>query len=109
MAKQLKLSYQGKEYVLEYTRAAVRRMEANGFDISQVQTKFMTTIPELFAGAFYANHRWTKREVIDEIFEHLKGKGELIAKLVEMYNEPMAALVEDPEDDEGNASWTAAW
>ena len=109
MSKQLKITYQDKEYTLEYTRASVRRMEANGFKASEIQDKFVTLVPELFAGAFYANHRWVKRDVIDEIFDHIGSKGELIAKLVEMYNEPLAALVDDPEDSKGNATWTAAW
>ena len=36
-------------------------------------------------------------------------KEELIGKLAEMYNEPILALVEEPEDAEGNVSWTASW
>ena len=34
---------------------------------------------------------------------------ELIGKLAEMYNEPIIALVEEPEENEGNVSWTASW
>ena len=30
-------------------------------------------------------------------------------KLAEMYNEPIMALVEEPEEDEGNVNWTATW
>lgn len=107
MSKRLELTYKGTDYVLEFTRDTVRRMERNGFAIDE--KKFMTFVPELFAGAFMANHRWVKRDLIDEIFDTLPNKVELINKLIEMYNEPYNALVEDPEENEGNASWAANW
>ena len=34
---------------------------------------------------------------------------ELIGKLAEMYNEPIMALVEEPEESEGNTNWTTDW
>ena len=34
---------------------------------------------------------------------------ELIGKLAEMYNEPISALVDEPEENEGNLNWTASW
>lgn len=109
MSKQLKLSYQGTEYVLEFTRNTVKRMEANGFVPDDVQRKPMSLIPELFAGAFMANHRWVKRTLIDEMFDTMPNKMELLNKLIEMYNEPYAAILEEPDANEGNASWTANW
>ena len=45
----------------------------------------------------------------NEIFSHMTNKEELIGKLAEMYNEPIMALVEEPEESEGNVSWTASW
>lgn len=36
-------------------------------------------------------------------------RGSVIGKLAEMYNEPIMALVEEPEESEGNVSWTASW
>lgn len=107
--KQLKFTYNDKEYTLEYTRKSVEQMERNGFVASDVKDKPMSTLPTLFAGAFIANHRFVKPAVIDEIFAHMTNKAELIGKLAEMYNEPIAALVDDPEEDKGNVSWTASW
>jgi len=69
----------------------------------------MTLLPTLFAGAFLAHHRSTKREVIDKIYESMPNKQELITKLAEMYNEPIAALLDEPEDEEGNVKWEASW
>ena len=109
MAKQLRFTYQDKEYCLEYTRKSVETMEKNGFVASDIQNKPMTTLPALFAGAFLANHRFIKQDVVDAIFAKMTNKGELIGKLAEMYNEPILALVDEPEETEGNVDWTASW
>ena len=71
------------------------------FDISE--------LPALFAGAFLAHHRFIKQDLIDRIYEKLTNKQELIGKLAEMYNEPINALIDEPEENEGNVSWTASW
>ena len=109
MAKQLRFTYQNKEYVLEYTRRSVEIMEKKGFVASDIETKPVTVLPALFAGAFLANHRNMKPEIIDEIYSKMPNKQELIGKLAEMYNEPIMALVDEPEESEGNVNWTASW
>ena len=109
MNKQLKFTYNGTEYCLEYTRRSIEVMEKRGFLVSEIESKPMTTLPALFAGAFLANHRFTKQEVIDEIYSKMTNKQDLIGKLAEMYNEPIMALVDEPEDAEGNLDWTASW
>lgn len=109
MAKTISITYEGSEYTLEYTRRSVEQMEKQGFDIREVLNKPMTTLPAMFAGAFLANHRFVKKEVVDAIFESLSNKQEFVQKLSEMYNEPIEALMDDPEDGAGNASWGANW
>ena len=109
MAKQLVFTYKDKEYTLEFTRRTVTEMEKKGFIAAEVEQKPMSTLPALFEGAFLAHHRFEKKEVIDEIFSHMTQKDELIGKLAEMYNEPIMALVEEPEDSKGNVSWVASW
>ena len=109
MNKQLRFTYLDKEYVLEYTRATVMMMEKKGFVASEIETKPVTILPALFAGAFLANHRYVKQEVIDEIYSKMTNKQELIGKLAEMYNEPIMALVDEPDESEGNLDWTASW
>lgn len=109
MAKQLRFTYQDKEYVLEYTRKSVEIMEKKGFVASDIETKPITVLPALFAGAFLANHKYVKPEVIEEIYSKLTNKQELIGKLAEMYNEPIMALVDEPQESEGNLDWTASW
>lgn len=109
MNKQLKFTYQEKEYCLEFTRKSVEQMERNGFIASDLRDKPMTILPALFAGAFLANHRFIKKEVVDEIFSKMTNKQELISKLADMYNEPIMTLVDEPEAAEGNVDWTASW
>lgn len=109
MSKQLRFTYEDKEYCLEYTRKSVEYMEKNGFVASHINDKPMTVLPALFEGAFYANHRFVKKDVIDAIFKKMTNKTELIGKLAEMYNEPIMTLIDEPEENEGNVSWTASW
>mgnify|MGYP003243804533 FL=1 len=109
MAKQLNFTYDGKEYTLEFTRRTVAEMEKKGFIASDITEKPMTTLPALFAGAFLAHHRFVKEDIINDIYSKLTKKEDLIGKLAEMYNEPILALVEEPEKAEGNLDWTATW
>lgn len=71
MANKITFTYGGKVYVLEYTRKSVEEMERRGFVAEDVLTKPLTVLPELFAGAFIANHRFTKRKLINEIFSKI--------------------------------------
>ena len=107
MAKQLTFTYDGKDYTLEFTRRTVAEMEKKGFIASDITDKPMTTLPALFAGAFLAHHRFVKEDIINDIYSKLTKKEDLIGKLAEMYNEPILALVEEPEKAEGNLDWTA--
>jgi len=110
MSKQLRFTYKDKEYCLEFTRRSVETMERNGFIANDIREKPMTTLPALFAGAFLANHRFVKADLINEIYDHMTNKTELIGKLAEMYNEPIMAMVDDPDENaEGNVSWTASF
>ena len=108
MNKQLRFTYQEKEYVLEYTRKSVELMEAQGFKAQEINERPMTMLPKRFEGAFIANHKYVSKNVINEIFSKMGNRQELIGKLAEMYNEPIAALIEEPAD-EGNVDWTASW
>lgn len=99
------LTYNDKEYRLEFTRNSVRQMEASGFNINAISDSPVTMIPLLFQGAFIANNKGIKRKTIDDIFESIGNKTELIAALAEMYAETVNSLVEDKETNEGNVSW----
>lgn len=113
MAKQLTINdpVSGVTYTLEFTRKTIELMEKTGFVAADMERKPITLLPALFAGAFLAHHRFVKRDVIDAIYAKLNHKDELIGALVEMYNEPLMALLDEPEqeNDEGNLSWKAGW
>ena len=99
------LDYNGKEYTLEYSRQSVKTMESQGFVYDQLFTKPVTMIPTLFNGAFIKNHRGTKRDVMDAIYDEIPDKSGILQALLEMYAETLSTLTED-KDAEGNVSWT---
>lgn len=109
MAKQITFTFDGIVYTLEYTRRSVKQMEDEGFVAKDIDERPMTMLPALFAGAFKAHHRNVPREKIDKIYAAMPKKDELIGKLAEMYNEPILALMVEPEESEGNVEWAATW
>ena len=96
----IKFEYEGQQYTLEYTRDSVCKMEDRGFDPESYNTKRISFVRELFAGAFIAHHSNLPMKKIDEIYDSLEGKDELLAKLAEMYAEPVNTLVVS-----GNVKW----
>ncbi len=103
MAKQIKFEHDNREYTLEFTRESIKQMEREGFLIEDIVKKPMLTLPKLFSGAFKAHHRYdVKQKQIDELFSLFENKQALIGALVEMFNEPLEALM-DNDEKEGNA------
>ena len=109
MAKTMTVEREGAKYTLEFTRKSIETMEKQGFVIGDIKSKPMSTLPSLFAGAFLAHHRFVKKDVIDAIFETIPKKDEFLEKLAEMYSEPFEALLDEPEESEGNSTWEANW
>ena len=102
----INLTYDKKEYILEYNRQSVKSMESQGFVLEELTTKPMTMIPLLFSGAFIKNHSGkdgVKRKVVDEIFNEISDKTALMEALMEMYAETLSTLTED--NGEGNVTW----
>ena len=106
MAKTIQFSFEGNEYTLEFTRNTIKTMENQGFTLSQVADKPISILPALFRGAFLAHHKFIKQEVIDRIFARMTDREKLFETLAHMYNEPIVALMDEPESNEGNISWT---
>jgi hypothetical protein len=99
----INLTYNKKDYILEYNRQSVKTMEQQGFVLEDLTAKPMTMIPLLFQGAFIKNHRGIKRNLMDEIFEELGDKTALMEALMEMYAETLSTLTDG--NGEGNATW----
>ena len=105
MAKQIIVSYDGEDYTLEFNRKTVKRMEESGFTIDT--DKPATMILDLFKGAFQMHHRRMTPDLIEKIWDAQKKKDDLLAQLVQMYAEPIAALMEDADADgeDENPTW----
>lgn len=101
----INFSYKDKDYELKYTRDTVRQMQNNGFSLSYIDTKSIDTIEKLFAGAFLAKHKSTKKDLVLEIFAKMPDKEKLLEKLLYMYEETLETLMEEPSDDE-KLEWT---
>ena len=106
MAKAIRFTYEGVDYELQFTKRTVREMEMGGFKFREVPDKPMTLLPQLFKGAFLANHRKTNEATINAIYESLPNKGELMDALFALYDEPISALMAEPSEENPNVTWT---
>lgn len=109
MSTKITITYNKNEYVLEYSRNAVKQMEQQGFVLDQIGDKPMTMVPLLVYGAFMKHNKGIKRTLVDEIYEHITdkvGDGEngFIQALLEMYSETVNTLTDNNTVDEGNAA-----
>jgi hypothetical protein len=102
----INLTYDKKEYILEYNRQSVKTMENQGFVLEELTKKPANMIPLLFAGAFIKNHsgkNGVSRKVIDEIFDGIDDKTALMEALMEMYADTLSTLTDS--NGEGNVTW----
>lgn len=109
MSTKITVTYKQQDYVLEYNRTAVKRMEANGFSLDKLGDMPGTMVPLLVYGAFMKNHRGLKPELMDEIFDNLAnkdgdGENTFIKCLLEMYAETVNSMIDSEPADEGNAA-----
>lgn len=105
MNTKINISYEGKDYVLEYDRESIEIMEKRGFSINELSQKPMMMLPIAFQGLFYKNHKGTKTKTIEEIYDKIKNKQKLTETIGTMLSEAYNTLFEDNENDEGNLDW----
>jgi len=110
MAKTITFTYKKTAYTLEFTRETVTFLEQNGLSMNDVQNineRPMTSAMLLFRGAFIAHHKKAASidSLMEEIWNSLPNKNDLLIALKEMYAEPLEALFDDP-DDAGKTTWT---
>ena len=108
MEKNIKFEYQGTTYVLEFTKRTRKQMEERGFNATELISAPMVVLPELFRGAFLANHKYAKKDLVDEMFEKFTNKEALLDKLVALYAEPLKEMMADPEEGNG-IEWDASF
>lgn len=109
MAKTIKMTHEGIEYTLEFTRSTVKRLESAGFVLSDVRNRPVSNLPLLFEGALLAHHTYALKQkgLTDKIFNAIEDKEGLMLKLIEMYNDAVDSLFDEPEPSEKNAQWEA--
>lgn len=96
----------GNKYKLEYNRKSVEILEKQGFSIDKIADKPVTMLPILFHGAFLMHHKKVSTELVEQLLSNIKDKSDLINTLAKMYNEPIEAMLDDPdEESEGNVTW----
>lgn len=100
----IKISKDGKEYLLEYDKETIMIMEKKGFNIQTVDEQAMNMYPLIFQGAFLKNHKYMKSTEINEIFDNISNRRELMSKLMEMIADQYQSLMGD-NGDKGNLGW----
>lgn len=110
MSTKIELTYKKNTYTLEYSRQSVRTMEQQGFVLDKIGDMPMTMIPLLVYGAFAKHNKGIKRNLMDEIYEHIRdtdGEEGFLRTLLEMYSDTVNTLTGGASDiDEGNeATW----
>ena len=104
MAKQIVITYNDRDYTLEFNRRVVRQMEASGFVVDT--NKPASMIMDLFRGAFQMHHRKLPPDTIEDIWDAQRGKDKLLTELIAMYTEPISSLMDEDEKEEGeNPTW----
>lgn len=110
MSTKITVTYQNKDYVLEFSRSTAKQIEDQGFVLDQLTDKPATMVPLLVYGAFMMHNRGIKRNLVDEIYSNILrkvgGEGEegFLNVLGEMYAESVSTLMDDSNIDEGNAA-----
>lgn len=90
--------HKGTNYTLEFTRDVIKQMERSGFSIENAASQPVTSLLVLFKGAFIAHHPRTSQSTIDEIWDSLGDKDGIFEALANLYNEPIEAMMKEPED-----------
>lgn len=107
MAK-ITFEYNDNAYTLEFSRRTVSNLEKRGFVLEDAVKQPATMLPQLFRASFEMHHPRIKPEVVDEIYENLENKSELFSELVRLYQAPLEALFDEPDDEAKKIKWTAA-
>jgi len=113
-SNKITITYNKKEYTLEFNRSTAQLTERRGFIAKDIEFKPVTMVPILVEGAFLAHHSNLKSKTVEEIYERLGKKSELVGKLLKMYMDTVNALIGSDEEDEEegtekNAGWEASW
>ena len=96
-------------YELTFTRESAEATERNGFQIYEFSNGInpIKNTYALFYGAFIARNKGIKRKVVDEMFQHIEDKEDLMGVLLEMFMDASKSLLATDTEDKTakNATW----
>lgn len=107
MSRKISFTYEDKDYVLEYDRKSVLKMEDDKINIEEMTEKPFTSMFVLFKYSFYKHNKavFKNDDKIAEILGLLPDKENLMLELTNMLNDTVAYLGE-PEDPKNAIAWT---
>lgn len=98
--KNINFKYGNNTYTLTFTAQTVKQLESAGFDVDEYGSKPVTNTEMLFHGAFLANHPNISDDLVQEIWDNMPRKREVLRALIELYNAPVAELFDEPTSGE---------
>lgn len=106
--KPILLTYEGKEYQLDFDRKSAQRAEELGLNLRSLLDggQTITQAELLFYCAFLKNHKWIQKKKTDEILSHMADVSELMQALMERYVAPSNALLADEGEETKNVTWS---
>lgn len=105
MATTVKIKHEGIEYTLGFTKRTIKIMSESGFTYDKFLADSAIQFGTLFAGAFLWKHRNLRADKIDEIWSAVGDKDGFMPVLIQMYQECIEDLYDEPEDDAKKAVW----
>lgn len=104
--KKISFTVDGVDYTLEYTPRSIRKMEADGFDFTKIESRIVNVGYDLFRGAFISRHPYVPVEERDRIYDLLLAENDdgesLIAALADMLKDELEWIMSKPQ---GNVKW----
>ena len=105
----INLTYKDRTYTLEFNRNSAALIEKQGFRLNEVESQPVIMVPLLIHGAFIMHHRGLNEEFINNIFDAVAKKSDLVRALMNMYSEVALSYFDDDteaaEDSGKNAIW----
>ena len=100
----------GKKYTLEFSAREVKRMQRNGFKVDPDRPNIM--VEELVIGAFQMHAKENgnpNNSRIMEIWQQQNKKQDLLGILIQLYSQPLEALMAEPDEEENAVpTWETA-
>ena len=95
-----------ERYELEYNLFAIAKMEENGFDISNMEKKPISTLLGLIKGAFIMHQPTMTDDEVKEVVARIGNNEKLVEELTKMYMDALSFLNNGKSSDNSkNLVW----